>query len=148
DNQGLELRVNNQRALRLDNASLSTTWNGQPATIRGTTLLGGFGSNRAVGPGTTICGGGLRITYPNGYTEDWPNVVVDVGGTVGGGASNQAGTDDGVLDDASFATVAGGILNRATSQAATVGGGLGNEATGAFATVGGGNINKASGDYS
>ena len=155
DNQGLELRVNNQRALRLDNASLATTWSGgRPAVLTGPTLLGGYSGNWiATGAvAATICGGGLRVTttYPDsgipGYVEDYPNLVYDVGGTVGGGAGNQAGSANGDLNDSPYATVSGGTVNRATAQAATIGGGAYNEASGSFSTVSGGRSNVASGD--
>jgi hypothetical protein len=115
DNQPLEVRVNNQRALRLEPANLSPN------------LIGGSSANSVAAgtTGATIAGGGQAVA---------PNVVNGTFGTIGGGVHNTAGA----------ATVAGGAENTASGDEATVGGGDVNTASGASATVGGGGNNAAS----
>jgi hypothetical protein len=71
------------------------------------------------------------------------NGVVDNGGTVSGGVQNQAGYNDGIVDNQTNATVGGGTFNYATATNATVGGGSSNSATAANAIVGGGTSNSA-----
>jgi hypothetical protein len=122
--QALELRVNNERALRLEPASVTPN------------IIGGYGGN-SVTPGVaaaTIAGGG----YSGAPCGDCPNRVTDDAGTVGGGTNNQAGNNAGTLEDAWVATVGGGSYNTASGEFSTVGGGLGNEAAAAYATVSGG----------
>ncbi len=128
DNQPLEIRVNNQRALRIE----PTT--GTP------NLIGGFSGNMVTlgVVGATIGGGGTSANT-NRVTDDF--------GTVGGGTANQAGDDAGTTTDKAWATVGGGRGNTASGDSATVGGGSGNIASGDNATVGGGTNNVASGTY-
>jgi len=131
DNQALELRVNNQRVLRLEPTG------GIP------NLVGGYsGNNVPAGvEGATISGGGSASAFSTNYVRDsW--------GTVGGGAGNIAGNGSGTPTDAAFATVSGGNLNVAGGVASSVVGGWGNIANGKWATVGGGTVNLASSDYS
>jgi hypothetical protein len=133
DNQALNLRVNNARALRLEPAS--------DGTNQSPNLIAGQASN-TVTPGVhsaTIAGGG-RATPADPATA---NRVTDNGGTVGGGASNQAGDANPV--NRPYATVGGGVGNTASLDAATVGGGFSSTARAVFATVGGGALNTASG---
>ncbi|MFY8135755.1 MAG: hypothetical protein ACOVKS_12195 [Aquimonas sp.] len=96
DAQPLVLRVNGQRALRLEPGTESPN------------LIGGSAANVATAgvEGATIDGGG------QGGSQ---NLVTDNFGTVGGGSSNQAGNAAGPVNDAVFATVGGG---QATSRAA------------------------------
>src|SRR5262249_32974640 len=111
DNQPLDVRVNNQRALRLEPTGASPS------------LIGGFSGN-SLGSGVvgaTIAGGGLSGAA---------NVVTANFGAVGGGQGNAAG--------GTLATVGGGQGNAAGGSQATVGGGQGNAASGEDATVGGG----------
>jgi hypothetical protein len=126
DDQALEVRVNNARALRIEPTA------GSP------NLIGGHSANEVTDGvwGATIGGGG---------NSAYANRVTDNGGTVSGGRGNRAGDDDGVLHSASFATVGGGLVNIASGLYATVGGGAGSYATGGAATVGGGDSNYASG---
>jgi len=153
DNQPLELKVNNQRALRLE-----------PNTNGAPNVIGGFEGNQ-VGAGVyaaTIAGGGGASA---------PHLVAGNGGTVGGGAENQAlgmvatvgggqanvagasgatvagGAGNTIATNAGFATIAGGQQNvvPADSGASSIGGGSQNRATNALATVGGGNQNLAGG---
>jgi len=101
-------------------------------------IIGGFGEND-VQPGmsgATISGGGLTGES---------NFVADLWGTVGGGAGNTAGSDNGDFNDAQFATVGGGRGNVASATNATVAGGASNMSTNVFATVAGGQVNTASG---
>ncbi len=131
DNQALELKVNAQRALRLEPGSSPN-------------VIGGFSENR-VTPGVvgaTIGGGGAADDGSGGPDH---NRVTDDHGTVGGGWGNQAGDNTGTTADAPFATVAGGRNNTASDFYATVGGGSGNTASRGSATVAGGFENTASG---
>jgi len=156
DNVALEIRVNNQRALRIE------------PTTSTPNLIGGYGGNGVAGgvAGATIGGGGQDGTI-NRATADFATVgggegnsamsfAATIGGgetntalgfaaTVGGGANNVAGN---VAGNANFATVGGGIANVASNEHATVGGGISNTASGKRATVPGGNENTAAGDYS
>jgi len=125
DNQALELRVNNARALRLE-----------PNATSANVIAGYSGNNVTAGVvGAAICGGGASTT-PNRVTDDY--------GTVGGGGNNQAGDGAGTTGDRPNATVGGGRNNTASQQGATVGGGSFNRAIGDHATVGGGGSNEAS----
>ncbi len=96
--QPLDLRVNNARGLRIDPASDGT--NVSP------NVIGGIADN-AVTPGVyaaTIAGGGRSSATGPGTA----NRVTDNGGSIGGGANNQAGDAAGNADDHHFATVGGG----------------------------------------
>jgi hypothetical protein len=162
DNQPLNLRVNNERALRLEPAS-DATLGSRP------NLIGGHSSSSVLTDvvGATISGGGPIDT---GESLD-PNRVADHFGSIGGGGGNQAGDgDDNDPSDAQFATVGGGKSNTASGAFttvaggedntaggspglggtpdvpyATVAGGLSNQASSFAATVGGGQENQASG---
>jgi hypothetical protein len=123
-NEPLVLKVNGQRALRLEPTATSPN------------LIGGFYANAAQNgaDGATIAGGG-----ENGY----PNFVSDTFGTVGGGESNRAGSPDGNPQTAPYATVAGGKNNTAGGYSSTVGGGDKNTSNAPFSTVAGGASNTA-----
>ena len=118
DNQPLQFRVNNARALRLEpNATSPNVIGGHP------------GNNVTVGAaGATIGGGGA-----NGAT----NEVTALHGTVSGGRANR------VL--ANFGAIGGGDSNVAANIQATVSGGLNNQASGPLAVIAGGGTNVASG---
>ncbi len=116
DNQPLELRVNNARALRLE-----------PGTTPN--VIGGFGGN-------TVTGGVVGATIGGGGAGGSINLVNANFGTVGGGRGNTASAID--------ATVAGGVSNTASGSHSTVGGGEDNAAMEVHATVGGGFQNNAS----
>jgi hypothetical protein len=138
DNQPLDLRVHNARALRLEPAS--------DGTNQSPNVIGGIADN-AVTPGVfaaTIAGGG-RLTPSNSTTA---NKVTDSGGAVGGGANNQAGDNSGLTTGPEFATVAGGISNTASGLRAAVGGGFNNTASGGDSAVAGGFNNTASDSFS
>jgi hypothetical protein len=128
DSTGLELRVNGQRALRLEPGSTPN-------------MVGGFSGNAVtVGViGGTIDGGGAAGGDINRVTDNF--------GTVGGGFRNRAGNDSGTTGDVLYTTVGGGYGNTASGNQATVGGGASNTASGSQATVGGGTSNTASMQY-
>ncbi len=129
----LEVRVNSQRALRLEPGSSPN-------------VVGGHADNRTVGGvvGAAIGGGGA----PDDAAGDPEyNAVTDDYGTIGGGWGNQAGDNAGTTSDQRFATVGGGKGNNASRVAATVAGGNANQATGNYASVGGGRENIAANRY-
>jgi trimeric autotransporter adhesin len=120
DSTALELKVNGQRALRLE------------PTADTPNLTGGSSANN-VAPGidgATIGGGGV-VGAPNGVTGGM--------GTVGGGWNNTAGGS---------ATVAGGQNNWASGNYSAIGGGFGSTTGGVSSVVAGGHTNAASADYS
>lgn len=135
----------------------STISGGQQNFInRDYATIGGGRNNQIYADYGTIGGGG-------GEDSASANIVYDNDGTIAGGRSNTAGTDDSDLHDASSATVGGGFHNHAQESFATVGGGdfnvanglgstvsggFNNMASGSDATVPGGAGNLASGDYS
>lgn len=126
DNQPLEFRVNGARALRLEPTG------GTP------NVLAGLNTNSVTAGvvGATVAGGG-KTAETNRVTDDY--------GTVGGGRNNQAGNNTGSTDDASDATVAGGVGNVAGGFSTTVVGGYFNRAVGNYAFAGGGFSNLADG---
>jgi hypothetical protein len=131
DNQPLELWVNNLRTLRLE-----------PGTTSPNLIGGAFGNTvMANVSGAVIAGGG---DPGDGFFTAF-NLVTDDFGTVGGGASNQAGHLAGSTADRLFATVGGGFANVASGASSFVGGGQLNSASGTAAFVGAGELNSASG---
>jgi Chaperone of endosialidase len=119
-NEPLELKVNGQRALRLEPNATSPS------------VVGGYSGNmvQASAPGATIAGGG---------SSGFENVVTDNFGAVGGGNNNTAGFDG---------TVGGGGSNSASSLGSTIAGGFVNSASAIYSAVGGGEHNTASGTES
>jgi Chaperone of endosialidase len=137
DNRVLEVKVNGQRALRLEPPA-------RPMTTS-PNVIGGFSGNAVLAGavGATIGGGGeSAFGSANRVTDDF--------GTVGGGSNNVAGDQDAFADPttAQFATVAGGVSNTASRKQSTVGGGFANTASGTESTVAGGGANTASGPAS
>ena len=130
DDQALEFRVNNERALRLE---LET---GSP------NVIGGYSGNVAEDPEP----GGMHVsgaTISGGGSNGSRNIVLANYGTVSGGSGNTAGTPLGM---GPYCTVGGGSGNKAIGYGgSTVSGGLNNEAAGQAPTVGGGEQNTASG---
>lgn len=124
DAQPLELKVNGQRALRIE-----------PNFANAPNVIGGFAGNYvATGAvGATIGGGGI-----GGFGGEiaFSNQVLAHFGTVSGGVRNTAG--------GGYATVGGGERNSGSGPHATVCGGQDNEASNDYATVGGGQANIAS----
>ncbi len=127
DNQALELRVNNARALRLEPNATSPN------------VIGGYYGNSVTSGvmGAVIGGGGAAGSV---------NLVTDNYGTVGGGFNNRAGDNDGTPGNAPYATVGGGNENTASAVLTFIGGGADNTASGGYSTIGGGYINAASGE--
>jgi len=146
DNQPLDFRVNNQRALRLMPTRSNDTVN----------VLGGSPSN-LIDPGVmaaTISGGGT----PQWFGGPRLNSVASDFATVGGGADNRVGSNSlsGVIgggfgnriQNGTFdATIGGGTLNLIGNNApsAVIAGGQGNIASNANVTIGGGGQNLAIG---
>ena len=99
-------------------------------------VIGGFSANAATEntSGATIAGGGI---------SGFPNLVGDSFGSIGGGATNVAGDLAGTFEDRPYATVGGGLFNRATGSSATIGGGNNHFASGENATIAGGASNDA-----
>ena len=142
DQQPLEFRVANVRALRLEPSAV--TFAGLPITAN--VLAGSYANEVSKNVrGATISGGGI----PSGdsdpdFNVESPNRVTDHYGTVGGGYGNLAGDDGEIPTSASSTTVGGGNLNSATATSATVGGGSGNLASGFGSAIAGGGSNQAS----
>jgi hypothetical protein len=115
DSNGLELRVNSLRGLRLDYAN-TLLLPEKTVSVSSINVTAGFWGNTIHFPnrldstpvlGGTIAGGGYS-DYAFGFGEtDYPNSVTDNFGTVGGGYGNTAGLD---------ATVPGGYNNSATGD--------------------------------
>jgi hypothetical protein len=158
DNQPLELRVNNSRVLRLENAILD----GSPNIIGGDPV--NFVSSGK--QGATIAGGGddyfIRQIFPFPPIHVYkPNQVTEDFGTIAGGLSNRVdgyaaflGGGEGNRVIGNGSVVGGGLSNRVDGYAALVGGGEGNQAIGKCSVVGGGGKdvagglgNIANGDY-
>jgi Chaperone of endosialidase len=123
-NQPLELKVNGQRALRLEPDEISPN------------LIGGY-------PGNAVTQGAIGATIAGGRR----NLVTTAFSVVGGGDSNQAGGAGGA-DYTLQATVAGGQENTAGGYGSAIAGGVHNTASGAESAVPGGYYNTASGNYS
>ena len=139
DNQPLEIRVNNARALRLE------------PNITSPNLIGGYlGNAAALAVGITIAGGGQsgspNIAYGGFSTiSGGQNNTIQLGGansTVGGGQQNT------VQSFATAATISGGSANQVSATGSTVGGGQNNSADGIASVIGGGTFNLNSGQYS
>ncbi len=146
DNQALEIRVQGNRALRIEPRTITAV----DGPLFSPNMLGGTPHNSgAVGVlGASISGGGtptgIHIPHPDGFEYSaGPNTVHDSFGSIGGGANNQVGTGGDGTSAQMFATVSGGHYNRASGESATVSGGMSNSALGRQATVGGGYSNRA-----
>ncbi len=131
DDEALELHVNGARALRLE------------PTASYPNVIGGFSGNTVTNGvvAATISGGGL--SDPDDPTSF--NHVFDNHGTIGGGANNRVGLNDGDTDLQAGATIAGGANNVASGNGATIAGGFTNTADGVLSFVGGGTDNLAGG---
>jgi len=151
DNQPLDLRVNNVRALRIELNAQSPN------------LVGGYRENSASAgvAGATIAGGGRsgqinRVASSYGTIGGGMDNEVTSGiATISGGERNSAGWNWSTIGGGCYnritsysATIAGGIQNKATGPQSTIAGGQYNQAGGQTSTIGGGRIHKASGHYS
>jgi trimeric autotransporter adhesin len=125
DTNALELKVNGQRALRLEPA------------INSPNVLGGWSGNQVAAGvlGATIGGGGSPQTGSNSIFASF--------GTVGGGGAAT------IQRDSDFSTIGGGVRNviQINAPYSTIGGGIDNQviSEGWYATVGGGVGNTLSG---
>ncbi|HRQ63497.1 MAG TPA: tail fiber domain-containing protein [Xanthomonadaceae bacterium] len=143
DARALELRVENERALRI-----SPLMRSPPGFYvrESRNLRAGHPAN-VVRPdivGATIAGGGAEEFSFIGPVL-MPNRVESNFGTVSGGFRNVAGHESSDLTGEHAPTVAGGSRNTASAEASTVSGGRMNMASASSATVTGGNSNLASG---
>lgn len=166
DNQPLEMKVNNARALRLE------------PTVDSPNVIGGSSHNR-VEPGfeaATIAGGGLS-PYPNVIAADFATIgggtlhtVAGKWGTVGGGRDSSVYAESATIaggyanvvesnayagfigggranmlaTNSLYATIAGGYDNTINTNFGTIGGGFGNTNGGPCATISGGTNNATS----
>ena len=121
DNQPLELRVNNERALDLYQGAGNAT----------TLTVGSFAGAAIGGQGINVLGGGAGA-----YNTVYPNFS-----TIAGGFNNT------INSGASGSVIAGGqghVINGATSA---IGGGFSNTVNGLLGAIPGGANNLVSGDY-
>ncbi|MBK9138916.1 MAG: hypothetical protein IPM17_09165 [Verrucomicrobia bacterium] len=132
DNQPLEVRVANQRALRIE------------PRAAGPNLIGGHAANAVVGAAGVVIAGGGTAAEPNMAEANHAviggglsNRVAGVAAVVAGGYGNSATNQ--------YASVGGGWRNSAREAATTIAGGAENLADGAFATIGGGRTNLTKG---
>lgn len=128
DNQALELKVNNSRALRIEPNSTS------PNVIEGQS-------------DNSVTVGAVAATIGGGGVSGFGNLVTDDYGTVGGGLANRAGDNAGTTSDHFAATVGGGSENTAGRGGSTVSGGIRNTASAQYTTVAGGIFDTASATY-
>lgn len=115
DNVPLQLRANNQPALRITPYATDTF-----------SMIGGSRANTGAFEGATIGGGGSE------FPLDERNAVTGTYGTIAGGLGNTAH---------SSAFVGGGFQNRATGWASAAGG-SGNNALGQYSAIAGGQNNR------
>jgi hypothetical protein len=133
DDTALELKVNGQRALRIEPDASSPN------------LIGGSAAN-GVGPGV------IGATIGGGGSTGVENKVTGGLGTVGGGWQNTAGGSatvaggQGNTAGGNYSAVAGGFFNTASGEKSAVAGGDHNAASGPGSSVGGGYSNTASGN--
>lgn len=131
DNQPVEVKVNNVRALRLEPASSPN-------------LIGGFNGNSVSGGVGATIGGGGAAGFPNRVNANYGVVAGGLGNSVlqndsfiGGGIGNNISTDR--------AAISGGRDNsiRTNAANAAIGGGWNNIVTGPQGTIPGGSFNTA-----
>lgn len=148
DEQALEFRVNNTRAMRIEPATDDNNFS--PNLI-----AGGAGNNAAdAALGATISGG-----RDNDITGNYATVGGGAGNTVNGaysivagGGNNSARGDRATITGGQnnvagrYSTVGGGQINLAEGFSATIGGGTSNIASGDYSTVSGGQNNEATGN--
>ena len=151
DNRPLEIKVNSQRAFRLE-----PNTNGAPNVIAGS-------SANFVAPGTVgaVIGGGGSLKYDAGNgLKAWSNNIYANFSSIGGGLANYiltgadygtvaGGWDNLILSNSQAAVVAGGFVNiiRDNSQESTIGGGQDNWIYdhSRYSTIAGGDFNRIEG---
>ena len=94
------------------------------------------------------CRGRNNRRWGRGQSEFWPQFGHRPPRHHRWGFANVAGDYSAALNDASFATVGGGMVNGAGGIYSTVGGGSENKASGGSSVIGGGSQNSASGGAS
>jgi hypothetical protein len=148
NNQVLDLRVNNARAMEFQ---LATDPFG--AYSNAPNVMGGSSVNfMAAGViGGTIAGGGGNDMSGNPLVNklqaDFSAIGGGGGNTVAGFAATVAGgSSNSIPPGSTYSFVGGGANNMAIGPSATVGGGGGN-VSGPYATVGGGQYNGAGGSF-
>jgi len=119
DNQPLELRVNSQRALRLEPAVFAPN------------VIGGSELNSVTSSGGATIGGGYANSITNGHTS-----------TIGGGGGNQIGAMSSVI-----AGGAGNVISSNANTGFIGGGNNNNINRGSYAAIGGGAFNVLGSDY-
>ena len=143
DAQPLVLRTRNVQSLRIEPADV--LFGGGPITSN--TIAGSSANGVTAGVrGATVAGGGA----PSGDSDpifilEAPNLATDHYATVGGGLANRAGDAQGTVSDAPFATVGGGFANTGAGLASVVAGGQGNIASGITSAISGGSGNRSEG---
>jgi hypothetical protein len=151
DNQPLELRAGNIRAVRLEPGTNSYGASGAP------NVIGGAPNNFVDGGiiGATIAGGGAA-NMTGFLAGPSSNHVSAIFGTIGGGRLNTVNADHGFIGGGltntieAFAfdsVIGGGYSNTIHSNAtrAVIAGGSGNANSGSYAAIGGGNGNANAG---
>lgn len=146
DDQPLQLRTNGVRNLGLYPSPILFDFRSITSTVIAGSRVNAAPAGGLVARGATIAGGGMPAgdSDPD-LTEEGPNLVFDVYGTVSGGYNNRAGDGNADFLSAAYASVGGGRGNRAFSTGSTVGGGDGNVASGIESTIAGGVGNIANG---
>ena len=134
DNQPVELRANNRRALRLE------------PTADSANVIGGNASNvvSAGVVGAVVAGGGASGGNHNRVEADHAAVLGGFG-NVAAGAQSVIGGGRGNIAGGTRAVVGGGLFNQALGFASVIAGGNANAATNNWSTIGGGADNLASG---
>ena len=136
DNQPLELKVNGNRALRLEPNAIS------PNVLGG--HVGNLASNAVVG---SVIGGGGTTGFTNRVGGNYNVVGGGYNNVTYGGSATIAGGDNNLVAN-DRATVGGGFNNRAYGRLSTIVGGDSNVASNTYATAVGGSQNVAGGAYS
>lgn len=148
DATAFEIRAGSARSLRVEPSDVVFGSHDLPITAN---VIGGSHANTVAEGvrGATISGGGVPAgeSDPN-YIEEGPNRVTDHYGAIGGGWNNQAGEADSDVSAQPFATIGGGLLNRASATSSTIGGGNRNSTMGVGSTIGGGSVNRANATHS
>ncbi len=88
-------------------------------------------------PENLVQAGAFGATISGGGATGQPNRVRDLWGTVGGGAANVAGSNDGNAGSDQYATVGGGSTNIASGDYSTIPGGASNRAVGQYSLAAG-----------
>ncbi len=149
NNAPLDLKVNGNRALRLE-----------PTALGAPNIIGGSRFNEV--QHSALYGDPYSATVAGGGDYRVPNIVSAPFATVGGGVQNTASGEGAVVsgggaDGSNWggntaggpaSVVAGGFRNQVTGSYSTVGGGANNAVSGLFSTIPGGDYNEAAGDYS